>query len=161
MTRELVYSEAIAEPAAAAYTQHAERIRERLPHLEVKHTGGSSVPRVLTAGDVDLQVRVEEEEFVPAREVLEELYEPLHPHAWSDESAYFQAPGSDPPVEVALTVKGTVDDYHHAEAWELMAADDDLRERYNDLKRAHADSDGDEYALAKREFFRLNFPKPA
>jgi GrpB-like predicted nucleotidyltransferase (UPF0157 family) len=161
VTRELVYSETMAEPAAAAYAEHAERIQERLPQLEVKHTGGSSVPGVLTAGDVDLQVRVEEEEFALAREVLEELYEPLHPHVWSGESAYFQDSGSDPPVEVALTVKGTIDDYHHGEAWEQMGADDDLRERYNDLKRAHADSTGDDYALAKREFFRLNFPKPS
>jgi GrpB-like predicted nucleotidyltransferase (UPF0157 family) len=160
MTRELVYSDTIAGPARAAAADHAERIHERLPQLEVKHTGGTSVPGVLTTGDVDMQVRAEEEEFVPAREILEELYEPLHPHVWTNESAYFHAPGTDPPVEVALTVKGTVDDFHHGEAWELMAADDDLRERYNDLKRAHADGDGDEYALAKREFFRLNFPKP-
>lgn len=155
-----MYSETIAEPAALTYGEHAERIRERLPHVEIKHTGGSSVPGVLTTGDVDLQVRVEEDEFAPAREVLEELYEPLHPHAWSGESAYFQEADSDPPVEVALTVKGTVDDFHHGEAWEAIAADDDLRERYNDLKRAHAGGTDEEYALAKREFFRLNFPKP-
>jgi GrpB-like predicted nucleotidyltransferase (UPF0157 family) len=160
LTRELVYSETIAESARVAAGEHTERIHVRLPHVEVKHTGGSSVPGVLTAGDVDLQVRVEEEEFAPAREVLEELYAPLHPHAWSDESAYFQAPEEDPPVEVALTVKGTLDDFHHGEAWERMASDDDLRERYNDLKRAHAGGTDEEYALAKREFFRLNFPKP-
>lgn len=160
MTRELVYSEVIAEQAAAAYAEHEERIRERLPGVEVKHTGGSAVPGILTTGDVDLQVRVEEDEFAPAREVLEELYEPLHPHAWSDESAFFHAPGTEPPVEVALTVKGTLDDFHHGEAWELMGSDADLRERYNDIKRAHAGGADEEYALAKREFFRLNFPRP-
>ena len=160
MTRELVYSETIAERAAVTFAEHAKRIHERLPEVEVNHSGGSSVPGVLTTGDVDLHVRVEEEELAPAREALEEMYEPLHPHAWTDGSAFFNAPGTDPPVEVALTVKGTVDDLHHGEAWERMAADDDLRERYNDLKRAHADGTDEEYAVKKREFFRLNFPKP-
>jgi len=31
----------------------------------------------------------------------------------------------------------------------------------NDLKRAHAEGTDEEYAVAKREFFRLNFPKPS
>ncbi len=160
MTRELVYSETLADQAAATFAEHADRIHERLPHVEVKHTGGSSVPGVLTAGDVDLQVRVEEGEFGPARDVLEELYEPLHPHAWTEEAAFFHQPATEPPVEVALTVKGTVDDFHHGEAWGRMASDGDLRERYNDLKRAHAGGTDEDYAVAKREFFRLNFPKP-
>jgi len=160
LTPELVYSEVISERAAATAAEHAERIRERLPDIEVKHTGGSSVPSVLTAGDVDLQVRVEEEQFPAAREALAELYKPLHSHAWSDESAYFHDQDLGPPVEVALTVKGTIDDLHHGEAWEQMAADPDLRERYNDLKRAHTGGTDEDYALAKREFFRLNFPKP-
>jgi GrpB-like predicted nucleotidyltransferase (UPF0157 family) len=158
MTRELVYSEAIAERCAAAFAEQAERIRARAPDVDVRQSGGSSVPGVLTTGDVDLHVRVEEHEFEPLKDVLGELYEPLHPHAWTDEAAYFHAPGTDPLVEVALTVKGGIDDLHHGEAWKRMAADEDLRERYNDVKRAHAGSTDEEYALAKREFFRLNFP---
>jgi GrpB-like predicted nucleotidyltransferase (UPF0157 family) len=158
--KQVVYSEVIAERTAAAYAEHRERINERLPEVEVTHTGGSSVPGVLTTGDVDLQVRVEEHEFEPAKRVLRELYEPLHPDAWSEDAAFFQAPGTDPPVEVALTVKGGLDDLHHGEAWARIAQDEDLRERYNDIKRAHADGTDEEYAVAKREFFRVNFPKP-
>ena len=158
--KELIYSETITELAQAVAAEHAKRIHLRLPEADVQLSGGSSIPGVLTAGDVDLHIRVEKEEFAPVRAVLEELYEPLHPHAWTDESAYFQEE-SDPPVEVALTVKGTVDDFHHGEAWEQMAADDDLRERYNDVKRAHAGGTDEDYAQAKKEFFRLNFPKPS
>jgi hypothetical protein len=49
----------MAEEAAAAFVEHEGRIRERLPCVEVRHTVGTSVPGVLTSGDVDLQVRTE------------------------------------------------------------------------------------------------------
>ncbi len=51
-------SDLITHTAQAAYNEHARRIHERLPNVEVRHVGGSSVPGLLTSGDVDLQVRV-------------------------------------------------------------------------------------------------------
>ena len=38
-----------------------------------------------------------------------------------------------------------------------MAQDSDLIERYNALKRAYDGRSVDEYAAAKRQFFRRNF----
>jgi GrpB-like predicted nucleotidyltransferase (UPF0157 family) len=90
-TLTFVLSDTVAEEAAAAFAEHERRIRERLPYVEVRHTGGTSVPGVLTSGDVDLHVRAEKQTFVSARDVLCELYEPLYPDAWHDESAYFFA----------------------------------------------------------------------
>ena len=57
---------------------------------------------------------------------------------------YFFAAGSTPPVEVALTVIGTLDDLHHGEAWQRIEADPEL------IKQ-------DDYKAAKRDFFRDNF----
>jgi hypothetical protein len=62
------------------------------------------VPGVLTTGDVDLHVRVEPDAFAAARDVLCELYEPLHPERWN-RSAYFVDPRSEP----GLRVKGKQD----------------------------------------------------
>jgi hypothetical protein len=42
--------------------------------------------------------------------VLAELYQPLYLDAWHETSAFFAARGAQPPVEVALTVTGTLDD---------------------------------------------------
>jgi GrpB-like predicted nucleotidyltransferase (UPF0157 family) len=156
-TLAFVLSDTVAEKASAAFGEHEGRIRERLPYVEVRHTGGTSVPGVLTSGDVDLQVRTEKQSFASARDVLCELYEPLYPDAWHDESAYFFAASSKPPVEVALTVIGTLDDFHHGEAWQRIAADPELIKCYNALKRAHEGGSQDDYNAAKRDFFHDNF----
>lgn len=147
-------SERFAQEAGAAYVEHAGRIGVELPDAEVVHRGGTSVPGVLTSGDVDIHVRVAGEEFEPARDTLATLYEPFHREAWSaGESAFFFAPGSTPPVELALTVRGTVDDFHHGAAWDRIAIDTSLIARYNELKRRCERVSQDEYEAAKREFF--------
>ena len=152
-----VLSDRFAEDAATAFAEHEQRIRERLPSVEIRHTGGTSVPGLLTSGDVDLQVRIERRLFTAARDVLCELYEPLHPEAWGSDSAYFAAADATPPVEVALTVIGTLDDLHHGAAWDQIAANPTLIAEYNALKRTHEDGSPDEYDAAKREFFHGNF----
>jgi GrpB-like predicted nucleotidyltransferase (UPF0157 family) len=153
-------SDLVAEEAAAAFAEHERRIRARLPDVEIRHTGGTSVPGVLTTGDVDLHVRTDRRSFERARDALCELYEPHHPDAWHAEGAFFVAPGSEPPVEVALTAIGSLDDLHHGEAWRRIAADRDLVERYNALKREHEGGSDEDYQAAKRAFFRENFRRP-
>ena len=150
-------SDAVAEEAAAAFEEHKSRIRERLPHVEIRHVGGTSIRGVLTMGDVDLQVRVDKQSFDAVRDVLSELYEPYYVHVWHAEGAYFWAPDSRPRVEIALSAIGSLDDLHHGEAWERIAADDELVEQYNALKREHEGGSIDDYLAAKRDFFRDNF----
>lgn len=152
-----VLSDAVAEDAAAAFAEHRRRIAERLPNAEIRHTGGTSIPGILTAGDVDIHVRVAAEAFARARDVLCQLYEPLYVEVWHSEGAFFVAPGTQPPVEIALTAIGSVDDLHHGEAWKRIASDPELIELYNALKRAHEGGSADEYQAAKRDFFRENF----
>jgi len=115
------------------------------------------VPGLLTTGDVDLQVRTDRQSFERVRDVLCELYEPLHRDVWHSEGAFFVAAGTQPAVEVALTAIGSLDDLHHGEAWQRIAEDPKLIERYNELKRAHEGGSVDEYQAAKRDFFRENF----
>ena len=150
-------SDLIADEAKAAHAEHARRINERLPSVEVRHVGGSSVAGLLTASDIDLQVSVSEAEYESARAVLCEMYEPMYRERWRD-SAYFYAPASDPRVEIALTAIGTIDDLHHGEWWRRIAADPALIERYNALKRSQEGRSLEDYQAAKREFFYGNFP---
>jgi GrpB-like predicted nucleotidyltransferase (UPF0157 family) len=150
-------SELFAKDAAASFAEHERQIRQRLPDVEVRHTGGTSIPGVLTTGDVDLQVRIEPGSFETARDALRELYEPHHPEVWHSEGAFFTAPGSEPRVELALTAIGSLDDLHHGDAWRQIAADPDLIERYNAMKREHEDAQETDYNAAKRAFFYENF----
>jgi hypothetical protein len=128
-----VWSDSVAEKAAAVYAAHALRIRERLPQAEVRHHGGPSVPGLLTSGDVDLHVRANDQWFEPARDLLCELYEPLFRDEWDSDVAHFVAPDAHPAVEIVLTLIGSGDDLYHGEAWQRIAADHDLAARYNDL----------------------------
>jgi GrpB-like predicted nucleotidyltransferase (UPF0157 family) len=150
-------SDLVAEEAGAVYEEHERRIREQLPHVEVRHTGGTSIAGALTLGDVDIHVRVDRESFPTAREILSGLYEPMYLDAWHQDGAFFADPTAQPPVEVALTVIGTLDDVHHGAAWRQLASDPALLERYNALKREHEHSSVDDYNAAKRAFFRDNF----
>jgi hypothetical protein len=113
---------------------------------------------VLTMGDdVDLQVRTDRQSFETVRDVLSGLYEPHYVDVWHPEGAYFFAPDSQPRVEIALSAIGSLDDLHHGEAWQRLAAERDLVERYNALKREHEGGSIDSYLAAKRDFFRDNF----
>jgi GrpB-like predicted nucleotidyltransferase (UPF0157 family) len=155
-----VLSDVVAEEAAAAFREHEARIRTRLPDVEIRHVGGTSIPGVLTQGDdVDLQVRTDRQSFEAVRDVLSELYEPHYVDVWHPEGAYFFAPDSQPRVEIALSAIGSLDDLHHGEAWQRIAADDDLVQRYNALKREHEGGSIDDYLAAKRDFFLETFPR--
>lgn len=70
---------------------------------------------------------------------------------------FFTDPDVNPPVEVALTVIGTLDDLHHGAAWQHIAASPRLLDEYNALKRNHECGSSDDYNVAKREFFNRNF----
>jgi GrpB-like predicted nucleotidyltransferase (UPF0157 family) len=148
-----VLSDSVADAAASAFAVQESRIRALLPEVEVRHRGGSSLPGVLTIGDVDVHVRVEAAAFAVARDALGELYEPFHEDVWHAAWAAFVAPVPQPRVEVALTAIGCLDDFHHGEAWDWIAADPALRERYNALKREHEGASVDAYLAAKRAFF--------
>jgi len=111
------------------------------------------MPGLLTSGDVDLHVRADAQSFGPARDLLCQLYEPLFRDEWDSEVAYFVAPKARPPVEIVLTLIGSVDDLYHGEAWQRIVADHELVERYNSLKRNHEGVPIAGYKAAKREFF--------
>jgi hypothetical protein len=64
---------------------------------------------------------------------------------------------TEPPVEVALAVKGTLDDPHHGDAWQRIAADGVLVQQYNAMKLEFVSRSIGEYNAAKREFFYSNF----
>jgi GrpB-like predicted nucleotidyltransferase (UPF0157 family) len=92
-----VWSDVVAEEAAAVFAAHALRIRQRVPHVEIRHHGGTSVPGLLTSGDVDLHVRSDRQWFKDAQEVLSELYEPLFRDEWDlRSSACYPATAASP-----------------------------------------------------------------
>ncbi len=131
-----------------------ERERRRLAGVvegELVLTGGSSLAGALTGGDVDLHLRVDASAFPATRTVLCRLYEIVNAEIWTDTLATFGVKGED--VGVALTPIGSEHDRRFTRAWTRLAADPEVLERYNAMKRAHQGGEERDYLAAKRAFF--------
>lgn len=134
-----------------------ERVRQELPAVPdavLELTGGSSVAGAVTAGDVDLHLRVPPEQFAPTVETLRSRYAVVHPEIWCPTLATFAVPEVDG-VEVGLAVTpiGSVHDRHFRVAWERLRGDPAALAAYNAMKARHADADSATYEAAKAAFF--------
>ena len=65
-------------------------LQTKLPFADIQHVGGTVIPGLLTKGDLDINVRVQSEDFEGAVELLKELYEINQPENWSDVYASFK-----------------------------------------------------------------------
>jgi hypothetical protein len=123
------------------------------PGLELLLTGASSHPDLLTAGDIDLHLRVPATHWDPVVARLRDTYAVVLPEIWQDGFATFQVPGADPPVGIAATAIDGEHDVRFRSAWARLSAEPEARAAYNDLKRAHAGGSVDVYLAAKSAFF--------
>lgn len=110
--------------------EHRRRIASLVPGADVRLTGSASVPG-LDAADVDLVV-LSDDVHATAR-LLARAYPRLYPEEWRDDWAAFRDPGP-PQVDVVVTRPGSRGDAHHRLAWELLAADPQLVEKYRSVK---------------------------
>ena len=144
--------------ATAAAVLERERARlasllAMVPGTELVLTGASSHPDLLTAGDIDLHLRVPAAAWVDVVEMLRTTYAVVLPEIWQDGFATFEVPDADPPVGIAATAVDGEHDRRFRSAWSKLAADPTERERYNELKLAHAGGDDAAYRAAKSAFF--------
>ncbi|WP_157973925.1 GrpB family protein [Desertihabitans aurantiacus] len=135
----------VARARATAREAAALLARHEVPG-ELVLTGGSSLPGLLTKGDVDLHLRVAPGELAAAVERLRTVAEPVHPAIWTDEFATFER--REPPVVgIAVTVVGGEHDTRFVRGWARLRDDPAARHRYNELKR------GTDVEAAKSAFF--------
>ena len=57
------------------YFTQKERILNLIPDADIQHVGSTSIPNSLTKGDIDIQVRVYQDQFTQAVEALSAVYE--------------------------------------------------------------------------------------
>ncbi|MVA75931.1 hypothetical protein GC722_07835 [Auraticoccus sp. F435] len=130
---------------------------------ELVLTGASSLPGVLTRGDVDLHLRVAPERFDAAVAALRRVHPVVHPEIWSPGSlATFalDTPGPDTPgldvdlpAGLAVTALGSEHDVRFTRCWAVLAAEPELVSRLNQLKRSAARLGEGEYEHRKSTFF--------
>jgi GrpB-like predicted nucleotidyltransferase (UPF0157 family) len=142
--------------AAAVLERERARLASLLalvPGTELVLTGASSLPDLLTAGDIDLHLRVPAAAWEDVVPMLRETYAVVLPEIWQPGFATFEVPGADPPVGIAVTAIDGEHDRRFRAAWARLAADPAERARYNELKRTWAGGSESDYRAAKSAFF--------
>ena len=142
--------------AAAVVDRERARLASLLalvPGTELVLTGASSHPDLLTAGDIDLHLRVPPGAWTEVVAMLRGTYAIVLPEIWQDGFATFEVAEAEPPVGIAATAIDGEHDRRFRSGWARLAADPAERAAYNDLKRAHAGGDDATYRAAKSAFF--------
>lgn len=133
--------------------QHRKKILRLVPTAQVEHIGATSVPGLLTKGDLDLQVSVSLQEFNQAVVLLQTEYSNHQLENWTESFASFKVEGgSDIPVGVQLVVRDSQSDIF-VKSRDLLLAQPEKLAELNQLKQFHANGDMDTYIKHKGEFF--------
>ena len=146
----------LAATAAAVLQRERARLASLLamvPGTELVLTGASSHPDLLTAGDIDLHLRMPAAAWDEAVAMLSSTYAVVLPEIWQPGFATFGVPDADPPVGIAMTAIDGEHDRRFRSGWAKLAADPAERAAYNELKRAHAGGPEGPYRSAKSDFF--------
>jgi len=139
--------------ARATLERERARLGPLVPGGELVPTGASLLPDLLTAGDIDLHLRVPAADFDAVIAQLREVYAVVLPGIWLDGFATFAVPDADPPIGVAVTAIDGEHDRRFRRSWGRLAADPAARMAYNALKRAHEGGPVSGYLAAKSHFF--------
>lgn len=148
-----IRSAADIEGVTAAFDEHRARVVRLLPDVEVRHVGATSVPRALTKGDVDLLVRVEQQDFAMAVEALGSVYAVHQTQNWTSSLASFTDRESfEPPIGVQLVVAGSAGDALFEPFRDALISDPALLAEYNALKLRLDGEDYERYTSEKGKF---------
>jgi GrpB-like predicted nucleotidyltransferase (UPF0157 family) len=123
------------------------------PGVVVEHIGATSMPDGLTKGDVDVNLRVEEDRFDHVVAALSTRFDVAQPQNWTATYASFSGTDRGVPLGIQVTVEGSDDDYL-VRLRDVMRADPDMRAQYDEIKRANAPAGRNAYWRAKDEFLR-------
>jgi GrpB-like predicted nucleotidyltransferase (UPF0157 family) len=135
----------VAEEVFAAFETD---IRGLLPGAEIHHIGATALPFGHTKGDVDVNVRVEEDQVATIVEALSARLTIAQPENWTTTFASFSADDYPLPLGVQVTVIGSGDDFLLA-LRDRMREDRDLLRRYDEAKVGSAAGGAAAYWQAK------------
>jgi GrpB-like predicted nucleotidyltransferase (UPF0157 family) len=122
-----------------------------VPNAKICHVGSTAVPGSLTKGDLDVQVRLSEEQFSGAKARLKDLYR-VNAGGFSDfDGISFEDYSEEPSVGIHLTVIGGSSDVQ-CKFRDLLLASEVLRKEYDELKRGFEGGSMDAYRTAKAKF---------
>ncbi|WP_306017289.1 GrpB family protein [Oceanicaulis sp. MMSF_3324] len=140
--------------ALAAFETWRRQHARQLPRsAEALHVGATAIEGCETKGDLDIAVRVPEEDFEAARDYLDRTHTPNPRSARRKGFVAYLAPGYAMEVDVKLVVNGDEFD-RFTDFRDALLADKALLARYNALKRAYRGREMERYRDAKGAFIR-------
>lgn len=137
------------------FAKMASRIRAALPDADVRHIGSTAVPGSLTKGDLDVLVRVSQNDFQAADRVLGAMFDRNTGSVRTDSFSAFMDSSTSPELGVQLVATGTAFDTF-VEWVDRLASDRKLRDAYDELKARYQGKDMEDYRRAKKEFISEN-----
>lgn len=142
----------IKEKVEKEFLIHKSKIVNLLPKADVQHIGSTAIPNSITKGDLDIQVRVQKEDFIKATELLSTLYEVNDRSTQTDFFRAFKDDTLPLPLGIQLTVINSELDIF----WKIrnvLLKNDEYRLEYDNLKRNFEGRSIEEYRDAKNLFF--------
>ncbi|MEC0232298.1 GrpB family protein [Paenibacillus alba] len=147
------------EKAWKLFLEQQAMIEVVIPKADVQHVGSTAVPNSLTKGDLDIQVRVKQEEFLLAVHALSKLYSLNDGSISTDSFRAFTDNLTDPPLGVQLTVINSEFDFF----WkfrDVLLKNDNYRVKYDELKKDFDGKEMDDYRKGKNTFFEWLLETP-
>ncbi len=148
-------SEEIFGKARTIFNEKKDQLITLLPIVDIQHVGSCSVPGAVGKFDIDIQIRVEREQFRTVVEIMKLHYIPKHVELlWNNNLAVFKSKEG-VQIDYLVTVKGArEDDYYRVRDY-LVSHPEKLKE-YNQLKLQYEGKPYAEYRKAKSEFLGGN-----
>src|SRR5690625_1939237 len=140
------------QAAEKTFILQRELIQELIPNADIQHVGSTAIPNSLTKGDLDIQVRVTQKQFLQVVEALYTLYESNEGSVKTKEFSAFKSESTNPPLGIQLTVMNSELDFF----WkfrDVLLENDCYRIEYDKLKLKYEGQAMEAYREAKNIFF--------
>ena len=145
--------------SGSAHLQAVDAFARLIPDLsailpagaDILHVGATAVPGCLTKGDLDVAVRVPDEDFEIAEAALSARFPRNHGSVQTMDFAAFEMRGANPETGIQLAVIGGPFDHFHVFGPALLAHPA-LLEGYNELKTMFDGQPMETYRAAKALF---------
>jgi len=120
----------------------------------IEHIGATSVPSLVTKGDVDLNIRAKSKrDFDDITRLLRKSLQINQPQNWNQYYSSFDVPNTNPPVGVQVTIEGSEEDWF-VKFRDVLSSNKILLEQYNQIKKDFNGESMTSYRKAKHEFIQ-------
>ncbi len=122
------------------------------PNIQIEHIGGTSVPGLITKGDLDINIRVQKDDFPTVVEKLKSIYQINQPENWTETYASFKDTIDGIDFGAQVTAVDSPEDYFLKHR-DFLRTHPEVVEKFNQLKKKWEGKDMAEYRKEKSEFF--------